>query len=316
MKAIASHNGLQATVRAFQRLQQGGSPLDACVEGVTVVEDDPEELTVGYGGLPNEAGQVELDAAVMDGRTLRGAGVAGLKHVRHATRVARLVMEQTRRVLLVGDGALQFALANGFPREQLLTERARKMWLYWKRTRSQHDDWTAPVPDEDLELQAWFDKHFYGPPRNQPQGTVHCAVRGGSGDLACATSTSGHAFKMPGRVGDSPILGAGLFADNEAGSCGSIGHGEANMQHLSSFAVVELMRQGRSPQEAALELLRRIAGACPPEEQDEQGRPKFNLQLFVLHHSGEHCGVSLWPGKQLAVTDEQGSRLEDCTPLF
>lgn len=326
MKTIASHNGLRATREAWRLLQQGASALDACVEGVTRVEDDPQDLTVGYGGLPNEDGVVELDAAVMDGKTLRGGAVAALRDIRHPTRVARLVMEQTRRVMLAGEGARQFALANGFVPENLLTERARRMWLYWKRRRSEHDDWLTPPEDEDLDLQAWFDKRFFQPeplapdaaiqPPDKQGGTVHCAALDAQGDLACATSTSGHAFKMAGRVGDSPVLGAGLYADNAVGSCGSIGHGEANLRHLSSFLAVELMRAGREPREAGLEVLRRVAESASAAERDERGRPRFHLQLFLLRRDGAHAGVSLGSGRQLAVTDELGERLEPCTPLY
>lgn len=327
MKAIASHNGRKATQRAFDLLQGGASTLDAVVEGVTLVEDDPEELTVGYGGLPNEDGVVELDAAVMDGATHRGGGVACLRNVRHAAKVAQLVMQRTNRVLLSGEGALQFALANGFQEENLLTERARQMWLYWKRTRSQHDDWTAPAAeDSDLDVTRWFEKHFYG--RSDPEGsspsglpadktgTVHCAALDAAGNISCATSTSGHAFKIAGRVGDSPILGAGLYVDNDVGSCGSIGHGEANLENLSSFSVVEQMRAGKSPVDAGLEVLRRIVGKCRPEQLDDSGRPTFNLQLFMLSSSGPCAGVSMWDGKQYAISDEMGTRLEDCAALF
>ena len=316
LKAIASHNGMKALELAWKQLTAGASPLDSCVEGVAVVEDDPEELTVGYGGLPNEDGVVELDAAVMDGRTRQGAGVAALQGIRHPTHVARCLLEQTSRVLLVGEGARQFALANGFPDEDLLTDRARKMWLYWKRTRSQFDDWRAPPRDEDMEVQAWFDKHFYRRPESTATGTVHCAVRDAAGNIACATSTSGHAFKLAGRVGDSPILGAGLYADNDAGSCGSIGHGEANLQHLSSFAVVERLRCGDSLEQAARTVLQRMADHCPEHLHDESRRPKFNLQLFMMDHQGQHLGAAIWPGKQIAVVDDSGLRLEDCISLY
>jgi N4-(beta-N-acetylglucosaminyl)-L-asparaginase len=327
MKVIASHNGLKAVEEAYRRLAAGGSPLDACVEGVTLVEDDPDELTVGYGGLPNEDGVVELDAAVMDGRTHRGAGVAALRGIRHPTRVARLVMEQTNRVLLVGEGALQFAGANGFVEENLLTERARQMWLYWKRTRSRHDDWRPPAADEaDLDVQTWFEKHFYGtatregsrvdPTQQRGAGTVHLAARDARGDLACATSTSGHAFKIAGRVGDSPILGAGLYVDNDVGSCGSIGHGESNLENCSSFAAIELMRGGTPPVEAGLEVLRRVAARCHPDRRDASGRPNFNLQLFLLAKDGEHAGVAMWGPKGIAVGDADGVRLEACAAMF
>jgi len=331
MKVIASHNGLKAAQHAYQLLSEGASPLDACVEGITLVEDDPEELTVGFGGLPNEDGVVELDAAVMDGPTHRGGGVAALQKIRNPTKVARLVMQQTNRVLLAGVGALRFAKANGFVEENLLTEQSRAMWLYWKRSRSNFDDWKTPGEEEaSLDVQAWFEKHFYGSTipegsrlskskadkSSSITGTVHLAAIDKNGDMACATSTSGHAFKLAGRVGDSPILGAGLYVDNDVGTCGSIGNGEANLQHLSSYAVVELMRSGTKPVEAALELLQRVAGKAQPRQLDEQGCPNFNLQLFVLSKEGLHAGVAMSGSKQIAVADETGARLERCTPLF
>jgi len=311
-KVIASHNGLEAAKRAYELLNCGHSPLDVCVEAASVVEDDPNELSVGYGGLPNEDGVVELDAAVMDGLTHRGAGVAALRGIRHPTQVARLLMQQTERVLLVGEGALRFALANGFVEENLLTDKARQMWLHWRRSRAYPGDWLPPRSDEvELDLQAWFEKHFYG-----ASGTVHFATMNPRGEMACATSTSGHAFKLAGRVGDSPILGAGLYVDNVIGSCGSIGWGEANMQNLSSFAAVELMRGGMSPQEAGLAILRRVAEHTPPHRRDSEGRPNFNLQLYLLARDGRHAGVALRGPKQIAVADEQGARLVLCAALF
>jgi len=309
--AIASHNGVKAVCQAYELLSRGERPLEACVEGVTLVEDDPEELTVGYGGLPNEDGVVELDAAVMDGPTHRGAGVAAMQGIRHPTRVARRLMQQTKRSLLVGEGAKRFALANGFAEENLLSDKARRMWLYWRRRRDHQDDWTAPSPDEaDLDLQTWIAKHFY-----RPTGTVHCAALDAQADVACATSTSGHAFKLAGRVGDSPILGAGLYVDNEVGSCGSIGQGEVNMQHLTSYAAVEAMRRGAPPAEAGLESLRRIAARMAPDDPAGESM-RFNLQLFLLAKDGSHAGVALWGPKQYAVADRNGSRLEECVTLF
>jgi N4-(beta-N-acetylglucosaminyl)-L-asparaginase len=323
MKCIASFNGLKAAGKAFEIVRDGGSPLDACVDGVTLIEDDPDELTVGFGGLPNEEGVVELDAAVMDGRSHRGGGVACLRGIRHPTKVARLVMQQTSRVLLSGEGALRFALANGFREENLLTDRARSMWLYWKRIRSSLDDWQVPQESEiDAEMKRWFEKHYFGDTgpegsqlANKLTGTVHCAALDGNGDLSCATSTSGHAFKIAGRVGDSPILGAGLYVDNEVGTCGSIGNGEANLENLSSFLAVELMRGGMSPEQAGLETLRRVLRKSRNSWLDDQGGPTFNLQLFLLNKDGRCAGVSMRPGKQFVVTDEQGTRLFECTPL-
>lgn len=338
MKVIASHNGLKAAAKARELLLAGHSPLEACVEGVTLVEDDPAEHTVGYGGIPNEDGVVELDAAVMDGRTHRGAGVAGLRNVRHPSRVAKLLLEQTHRALLVGEGALKFAKANGFHEENLLTEEARRIWLHWKRLRSEPYDWQQPPPESvDPYVQAWFARQ--GMPltpregatdssRHAPRdenisrsemtmgGTVHVAALDNHGDLACCTSTSGHAFKMLGRVGDSPVLGAGLFAENEAGTCGSLGHGEANLLNCSSFAAVELMRSGRPPEEAGLEILRRIASRTHADLQDASGRPRFNLWLYLLAPDGRHAGVTTHGPKEFAIADERGARLEPCRALF
>ena len=311
MKSIASHNGLEATRRAWQHLDDGSKPLDACVAGVTLVENDPDALTVGYGGLPNEDGHVELDAAVMDGLTHRGAAVAALRGVRHAAQVARCLLQQTDRAMLAGEGARQFARANGFKEEDLLTEGARRMWLHWKRTRSERDDWLPPEgSDVELDIATYFEKHFY------KEGTVHVAALDAAGNLACCTSTSGHPFKLPGRVGDSPILGAGLYVDNEVGSCGSIGCGEAVMRNLSSFLAVELMREGRSPVEAGLEALRRLVAKTPPEQCDDQQRPTFNVQLYLLRRDGAHAGTAIWDRKQIAVTDSTGTRLEDCAALY
>ena len=349
MKVIASHNGLNAAARAYELLQQGVPPLDACVEGVTLVEDDPEEHSVGYSGVPNEDGVVELDAAVMDGRTRRGAGVAGLRNVRYPSRVARLLLEQTGRVLVVGEGALAFARANGFPEENLLSDKARRIWLHWKRTHSDTDDWRPPSGAADPDVQAWFDQ-YYRPPFVRPAsageheaapsaagdlppfdpmqkaidqgGTVHVSALDRHGNVGCVTSTSGHPFKLSGRVGDSPILGAGLYADNLAGTCGSIGHGEANLQNLSSFLTVELMRaaasggRGLDPEQAGLEALRRIAASVPQEERDHTGRPRWNVTLFILAPDGRSAGVSLWGPREYAVADEQGARLLPCKSLW
>lgn len=333
MKVIASHNALSAAARAYELLKAGVSPLDACVEGITLVEDDPAEHSVGYGGIPNEDGIVELDAGVMDGRTRRGAGIAALRNVRHPTRLARLLMEQTSRVLLAGEGALWFARANGFREENLLTDEARRIWLHWKRIRSELDDWRKPSAEAvDPAVAAWFSKYFSGPAFRQDGtkarsvsegsdahgkvGTAHVAAIDNHGSVACCTSTSGHAFKMAGRVGDSPILGAGLYADNAAGTCGSLGHGEANLENLTSFAAVELMRAGRSPEDAGMEMLRRIVARIHPEQKDAQGRPRFNLWLYLLAPDGRHAGVTMWGPKEYAIADDKGTRLETCQAIY
>lgn len=328
VKAISSHNGLEATKVAYERMLQGADPLDAAVAGVTLVEDDPNDTSVGYGGIPNEDGVVELDAAVMHGPTHRAGAVAALRNVRHAAAVARLVMQSTDHVLLVGEGALRFANVHGFEEENLLTEKARKIWLYWKQTHSDKDDWLPPAEGEIDPDVAKFFKLDRKPPASEsetrsqirrferPTGTIHLAARNAAADISCVTTTSGLAFKIPGRVGDSPIIGAGLYVENEIGSCGSTGRGEANLQNLSSHAAVELMRQGLSPQEAGLELLRRIARHTEKRLLDGEGRPDFDLKFYLLAKDGTHAGVSMWGPADFAVTDENGTRLEKCASLY
>jgi len=308
MKIIASGNGLQAARHAYELLRNGTAALDACVAAATIVEDDPDETSVGFGGLPNEEGIVELDAAVMHGPTHRAGGVAGLRGIRNPTQVARQVMEATDHTLLVGEGALKFARAVGFREENLLTEKARKIWLHWKRTLSEQQDWLPPDPNTvEPEVKKFF---------NRPTGTVHFSAIDAGGSMSCATSTSGLAFKLPGRVGDSPIVGAGLFVDNEVGSAGSTGRGEASLINLVSFTAVELMRQGASPLDAALEVLHRVERRTEARLRDTQGRPNYDLQLYVLRKDGAHAGACLWGPKRIAVADSDGVRHEDCAALF
>ncbi len=318
MKTIASHNGLAAAARARELLLAGAAPLDACVEGVTLVEDDPEEHSVGYGGIPNEDGIVELDAGVMDGRTGRGAGVAALRGIRHPSRVARLLMQQTSRVLLVGDGALAFARANGFVEENLLTDKARRIWLHWKRTRAKTSDWREPALEEvDPDVAAWFARYMKPLAVREGQGTVHIAALNDSGDLACCTSTSGHAFKLAGRVGDSPIIGAGLYVDASAGAAGATGRGEAVITAGGSRIVVEDMRRGMSPAEAVRDVLERIAkGTMDPRLRDAKGRPRFDVTLYALAVDGRFASGSLWSGKRFAVHDGTAHALRDAFHLF
>ncbi|WDI43152.1 isoaspartyl peptidase/L-asparaginase [Bremerella sp. P1] len=312
MKVIASHNGLEATRLAWQKLEAGSPLIDACVDGVTLVEDDPDELTVGYGGLPDEQGHVSLDAAVMDGRSHRGGSIIGLSGVRHVSKVALRLMRESRRVMLHGDGADAFARACGFPTEDLLTEKARKLWRLWKRTYQANKEWLpAPADDETEELMKILTQ-FY----RHPGGTVHAAGQDPQGHLACVTSTSGHCFKTKGRVGDSPIFGAGLYVDDEHGTCGSIGHGEANLLNCSSFHAVHLMGQGMSPRDAGMATLEHAAKHAPPFELDPLGRPNFNLQLYLLAKDGTHAGVCLRGDWKIAITDDAGSRLETCEAMF
>lgn len=310
--AIASGNGLKAVTRAMELLQQGADALDAVVAGVNLLEDDPTDQSVGYGGLPNEEGVVELDASVMHGPTGRGGAVAALQNIRYASRVARRVMERTDHVLLVGAGALKFARAHGFKEENLLTDAAREAWLHWKETLSNQDDWLPPHELETRDIGQNLKEAL------RHYGTINCNAVDVRGGVSGCTTTSGLAFKIPGRVGDSPILGAGLWVDNDVGAAGSTGRGEANLLACSSVMIVEWMRQGLAPTDACLRACRRIAAQTKMKRLlDEQGRPKFNVSFYALTKAGAHGGASLWGGIRYAVNTGEGeSRLVDMPSLY
>ena len=323
--AVSSSNGLFAVERAVQRMKEGKDPLDAALEGVHIVEDDPEDMTVGYGGVPNEEGVVQLDACVMHGPTARAGAVASLEGCKNPSRVAKVVMETTDHVLLVGAGARRFADVNGFARENLLTEKARKVWLYWRQNLSPLDKWLEPDPENlDPEVKAFIDKYGrdeFRDPKNG--GTIHLSAVDGKGDLAGCTSTSGLFFKMPGRVGDSPIIGAGCFTDNAVGSAGSTGRGEANILVSGSHLAVEQMRKGRRPREACVDVLRRIAETTREKRLlDKQGRPRFGITFYAVDKRGDYGSASMWrfnrAGRpaRFAVADARGARLEECAFLL
>lgn len=323
--AVSSGNGLRAVERAVKGMIAGEDPLDAAIAGVNIVEDDPRDMTVGYGGVPNEEGVVQLDASVMHGPSGRGGAVASLEGVKNPTRVARLVMETTDHVLLVGPGARHFATMNGFPIENLLTEKARKVWLFWKQNLSDKDKWLEPEPARyPSEVKEFIDEFGWDEFRKpQRGGTIHLSAVNGRGDLAGCTSTSGLFFKMPGRVGDSPIIGAGCFTDNEVGSAGSTGRGEANILVSGGHLTVEFMRQGKQPREACLMTLERIARTTrEPRLLDGKKRPGFDISFYAVNKAGQYGSAVMYgistTGKrrQFAVADSSGARKEDCAYLF
>jgi len=309
LRAVASGNGLRATEKAMELLKKGEDPLDAVIAGVNIVEEDPEDMSVGYGGLPNEEGIVELDASVMHGPTHNGGAVASLRNIKTPSKVAKLVMERTDHALLVGEGALKFAKAHGFKEENLLTDKAREEWLRWKETLSEKDYWFPPKKDEvEPELESYLTYH----------GTISCLAINEKGDLAGVTTTSGFDFKIPGRVGDSPIIGAGLYVDNDVGAVGSTGRGEANILNCGSFMVVELMRRGYSPEDSCIQTLKKIAekSKLQPHLLNEDGLPHFNLKFYALNKNGEYGAASMWSDGKFVIHDGQENKSVEIAYLF
>ncbi len=309
---ISSANGLKATAKAMEMIQQGADALDAVIAGVNIVEDDPKDNSVGYGGLPNEDGVVELDASVMHGPTGQGGAIASLRNIKNPSKVARLVMERTNHVLIVGEGALRFAKAHGFKEENLLTDESREAWLKWKENLSTKDDWLPPHDIDTKDIGEGIKSAI----RNH--GTINCDAIDLKGNISGCTTTSGLAWKIAGRVGDSPILGAGLYVDNEVGAAGSTGRGEANLLACSSVMIVEWMRQGKSPEQACLLACERIGKQTKMKRLlDDKGRPNFDVNFYAMNKRGEYGGASIWRGAHYAVnTGEKDSRLQECAYLY
>ncbi|MEJ2539827.1 MAG: N(4)-(beta-N-acetylglucosaminyl)-L-asparaginase [Gemmatimonadota bacterium] len=319
---IASGNGLEAVRIALEELDRGATTVEAVVRGVNVVEEDPGDSSVGFGGLTNLDGVVQLDASVMHGPT-RGAGaVAALEGIKRPSRVALDVMRYTDHHLLVGEGAQRFAVSMGHPLEDLLTDEARRRWIEWRAGMSDSDEYL--VPGESNEpVEAFTDPRSFGDglldshDGVRPQGTINCNVVAADGSLSGVTTTSGLAYKIPGRVGDSPIIGAGLYVDNDVGAAGSTGRGEAVIKTCGSHTVVEAMRSGMSPQDACLEALRRIVRFTVEDRlMDAEGRPNFNVNYYAVNRSGEWGGASIWSGARYAVNVGGDARLEDAAYLF
>jgi N4-(beta-N-acetylglucosaminyl)-L-asparaginase len=309
---ISSGNGLKATAKAMELIQQGSDALDAVIAGVNIVEDDPNDHSVGYGGLPNEEGVIELDSSVMHGPSGRGGAVAALRNIKNPSQVAKVVMERSDHVLLVGEGALKFAKAHGFKEMDLLTDEARAIWLRWKENLSKEDDWLPPHDIDAIDIGEGLKSAA------RISGTINCNAIDLKGNISGVTTTSGLSFKIPGRVGDSPILGAGLYVDNEVGAAGSTGRGEANLLACSSVMIVEFMRQGQSPVDACLSACKRIARQTKERRLlDEKGRPKFGVTFYAIHKSGAYGSAAIWSGAKFAVnTGEKESRLEECAYLY
>jgi N4-(beta-N-acetylglucosaminyl)-L-asparaginase len=313
------HDGPVTCVeRTFTMMTQGTDVLDAIVAGVNLNELDPGDTSVGYGGLPNGDGVVQLDASAMHGPRKRAGAVAALEGVRTPSNVAQLVLDNTDHHLLVGEGAQIFARQMGFTIEDdLNSETSRRLWLEWKR-RTDPSRWLDPATRADAAHEAGLSMvadglvdpdHYYG--------TINCNAVNSAGDICGVTTTSGLAWKIPGRVGDSPILGAGLYVDNDVGAAGSTGRGEANLYGLCSFVVVEEMRRGRHPRDAGLEACRRIrANTIEPRLLNDRGLPNFNINFYVVNKAGEHAGVAMYPGGRYAVCTQNGPEILDSAALL
>jgi N4-(beta-N-acetylglucosaminyl)-L-asparaginase len=307
---------------AWQRIARGEDVLESLIAGVNIVELDPDEMYVGYGGLPNADGVVQLDSCCMHGPLRRAGGVACLEGVRTPSKVAKAVLDDTDHHLLVGAGAQAFARELGFTVEaDLNTDKSRAKWLEWKR-RVDPGHWLDPAKRTDAAESARRTMVADGLLDSSHRwGTINCDGVGPKGDVCGVTTTSGLAFKIPGRVGDSPILGAGLWVDDAVGAAGSTGRGEANLYNLSSFFIVEEMRRGRPPKDAAMEALKRVkANTVEKRLLDSRGNPSFQLIFYAVNKKGEYAGVSMYAREgaqpeRFAVCTDKGPELIACEPL-
>jgi N4-(beta-N-acetylglucosaminyl)-L-asparaginase len=316
---VSAGNGYDYLDETFVFLKGGGDTLDAALKVVKGAEDDPNEDSVGLGGLPNEEGVVELDASCMHGPTRLAGSVGGVRNIKNVSLVAKTVMQQTGHVMLVGEGAERFAVAEGYPRENLLTEHSRKIWLLYKET---HSDWWGP----GLASPSWKKRLIQGKSQTEewnlrmqrmeevaesvgipaelrmaairkviypPTGTIHCSALNDKGEISGVTTTSGLAWKIPGRCGDSPIIGAGCYTDQDVGSAGATGSGEENIKVVGAHTIVENMRHGMSPLDAGMETLKRIVR----NYNGDMDRLKFvDMTYYILRKDGAYAGVSLWEG--------------------
>ncbi len=342
---ICANNGYAYVEAAYAFLKGGGDTLDAAIRVVKGPEDDPNDDTVGLGGLPNEECVVELDACCMHGPTRRAGSVGAVRNIKNVSMVSKAVMENTGHVMLVGEGAERFAVAVGFLRENLLTDRSRKIWLLWKEYHSDRDwwgpgmadpHWHPPSPSAkpeaewrdriqqlqqhaaDLGIEPEFQLAAVRRVLFPPTGTIHCSVLNEKGEMSGITTTSGLAFKLPGRCGDSPVIGAGCYTDQDVGSAGATGSGEENIKVAGAHTIVENMRRGMSPQEAGLDALKRIVR----NYNGDMTKLKYmDMTYYVLRKDGAYAGVCLWEGYSAGhphkFTVHDGTlRAEPATPLL
>ncbi|HVA58243.1 MAG: N(4)-(beta-N-acetylglucosaminyl)-L-asparaginase [Gemmatimonadaceae bacterium] len=320
-------DGKQGIKVAYDLLVGGADPLDAIVAGVSIVELNPDDQSVGLGGLPDEDGVVQLDASCMHGPTKRAGAVGCLEDVATAAAVAKAVMDYTDHIFLVGAGARRFAVEMGFKTQNLLTDKSRRDWLRWKADLNPNDNWLDLPPrgsgrgggdDESPSMHVTYDAH--GVPHTY--GTINMNAVTASGDIASVTTTSGLSWKIPGRVGDSPIIGAGQYCDNTVGAAGSTGRGEANMKVCGSFLAVEFMRQGMSPSQAVMKVMERVVEMTETRLLDEHGRPYFDLEYYAVNKKGEYAAACAYQSANpdrptmFAVCDERGPRFEPFAYMY
>jgi N4-(beta-N-acetylglucosaminyl)-L-asparaginase len=330
----------------YKRLLEGADTLDAAITVVSGPENDPKDTSVGLGGLPNEEGVVELDACCMHGPTRRAGSVGGVRDIKNVAALSKAVMDHTGHVMLVGEGATRFAVAVGFPKENLLTDDSRKIWLLWKEYHSDQDwwgpgladpGWKPPVDlkisglqDQPLRVQKLYaaaaDLGIVPEDRmdailkvlHPPHGTINCSALNAKGEMSSVTTTSGLAWKLPGRCGDSPIIGAGCYCDQDVGAAGATGSGEENIKVAGAHTIVENMRHGMSPEEAGMDALKRIVR----NYNGDMTKIRFvSMHYYILRKDGAYAGVSLWSGPeghpaQYAVSDGKGSRHETAKALY
>ncbi len=332
---IASDNGIRGVKKAYDMIVAGADTLDAIIAGVNIQELDPDDMSVGLGGLPNEDGIVQLDASCMHGPTKRAGAVGCLEDIATPSLVAKAVMDYTDHIMLVGHDAKRFALKMGFKEQNLLTEKSRLEWIKWKSRLNANDMWLEPTDTTALPSQP-STRPSSTPRRTPPSdgggggekitydesgvahtwGTINMNAVDANGDMSSVTTTSGIAWKIPGRVGDSPIIGAGQYCDNTVGAAGSTGRGESNIKVCGAFLAVELMRQGLTPEQSIMKVMERVLAMTEKRLLNDRGRPYFDLQFYALAKDGRFAAATAYEGSQFAVCDAQGPRHVDCAYLF
>jgi N4-(beta-N-acetylglucosaminyl)-L-asparaginase len=298
---IASSNGIRGVKVAYNQILAGTDTLDAIIAGVNIQELDPEDQSVGLGGLPNADGVVQLDASCMHGPTRRAGAVGCLEDIATPSLVAKAIMDYTDHIMLVGDDAKRFAISMGFKPQDLLTDKSRQAWLKWKARLNANDAWL----DHDDDVKIRF-----------TTGTINMNAVNAAGDISSVTTTSGMSWKVPGRVGDSPIIGAGQYCDNTVGAAGSTGRGEANIKVCGAFLAVEQMRLGKSPEEALMHVIERVIAMTEKRLLDDRGRPYFDLSFYAVHKDGRYASACAYEGGDHAVCDARGARIEKSAFMF